>query len=50
MYRYDGSKPHFEICLNLNDISDLPIDYEKVKLLTKEELQNVIDIEEGNEK
>ena len=36
--------------LNLNDISDLPIDYEKVKLLTKEELQNVIDIEEGNEK
>ncbi len=50
LYRYDGSKPHFEICLNLNDISDLPIDYEKVKLLTKEELQNVIDIEEGNEK
>ncbi len=44
------SKPHFEICVNLDDISDLPIDYEKVTLLTKEELQKIIEREEGNER
>lgn len=48
--RYYGSKPHFEICVNLDDISDLPIDYEKVQLLTKEELQEIIEREEGNER
>lgn len=44
------NKPHFEICVNLDDISDLPIDYEKVTLLTKEELQKIIEREEGNER
>ena len=48
--QYFGGKPHFEICVNLDDISDLPIDYEKVKLLTKEELQEIIEKEEGNER
>lgn len=46
--RYYGRKPQFEICVNLDDISDLPIDYEKVKILTKEELQEIIEREEGN--
>ena len=48
--RYYGSSPQFEICINLADISDLPIDYEKVKLLTKEELQEIREREEGNER
>lgn len=48
--RYHGSTPRFEICVNLDDISELPIDYEKVKILTKEELQEIIEREEGNEK
>lgn len=48
--RYYGSKPQFEICVNLDDISDLPIDYEKVKILTKEELQEILEREEGNER
>lgn len=46
--KYSGhyeSEPQFEICVNLADISDLPIDYEKVKLLTKEELQEIIERE-----
>ena len=40
----------FDICINLDDISDLPIDYDKVQLLTKEELQKIIEREEGNER
>lgn len=48
--RYYGSTPRFEICVNLDDISELPIDYEKVKILTKEELQEIIEREEGNER
>lgn len=48
--RYYGSTPQFEICVNLDDISELPIDYEKVKILTKEELQEIIEREEGNER
>ena len=44
------SFPEFEICINLDDISDLPIDYNKVKLLTKDELQEIIEREEGNER
>ncbi len=48
--RYYESTPHFEICVNLDDISDLPIDYEKVKLLTKKELKKIIEREEGNER
>ena len=48
--RYYGSRPQFVICVNLDDISDLPIDYEKVKLLTKEELQEIREREEGNER
>ena len=48
--RYYKSKPHFKICVNLDDISDLPIDYKKVKILTKEELQEIIEREEGNER
>lgn len=44
------SIPHFEICVSLDDISELPIDYEKVKILTKEELQEIIEREEGNER
>lgn len=46
---YEGA-PRFEICVNLDDISDLPIDYEKVILLTKEELTEIREREEGNEK
>lgn len=42
--------PCFKICINLGDISDLPIDYEKVQLLTKEELTKIREREEGNEK
>ena len=42
--------PRFDICINLDDISDLPIDYDKVQLLTKEELQKIIKREEGNER
>lgn len=48
--RFYGSEPKFEICVNLDDISDLPIDYEKVKILTKEELQKIMEREEGNER
>ncbi len=48
--RYHGSTPQFEICVSLDDISELPIDYEKVKILTKEELQEIIEREEGNER
>ncbi len=48
--RYYGSKPQFDICVNLDDISDLPIDYEKVKILTKEEFQEIIEREEGNKR
>ncbi len=48
--RYYESEPHFEICVNLRDISDLPIDYEKITLLPKEELKKIIEREEGNEK
>lgn len=40
----------FDICINLDDISDLPIDYDKVQLLTKEELQEIIDRENENER
>lgn len=47
--RYYESEPLFEICVNLKDISDLPIDYEKITLLSKEELQKIIEREEGNE-
>ena len=42
--------PHFEICVRLKDISDLPIDYEKVTLLTKEEMKKIIGREEGDER
>lgn len=47
---WDSCVPEFEICINLDDISDLPIDYNKVKLLTKDELQEIIEREEGNER
>ena len=43
-------EPRFDICINLDDISDLPIDYDKVQLLTKEELQEIIDRENENER
>lgn len=48
--QHETSKPRFKICVNLADISDLPIDYEKVKVLTKEELQEIREREEGNER
>ena len=57
--KYDGyyggtrshmSFPEFEICINLDDISDLPIDYNKVKLLTKDELEEIVEREEENER
>lgn len=48
--RYYESKPCFDICINLNDISDLPIDYDKVQLLTKEELQEIVNREKENER
>lgn len=44
------ARSRFDICINLDDISDLPIDYDKVQLLTKEELQKIIEREEGNER
>lgn len=47
---YDTDEPDFKICVNLDNISDLPIDYEKVKFLTKEELEEIIEKEERNEK
>lgn len=45
-----GSKLEFEIFVNLDDISDLPIDYKKTKILTKEEIQEIMEREEGNER
>lgn len=42
--------PQFDIYIKLDDISDLPIDYDKVQLLTKEELQKIIEREEGDER
>lgn len=47
---YNESEPKFEICVSLDDISDLPIDYEKVKILTKEELKEIIEREEKESK
>lgn len=44
------SKPCFEICVNLRDIADLPIDYKKVKRLTKAEIEEEIEREEGEER
>ena len=44
------ARPYFDICINLDDISDLPIDYDKVQLLTKEELQEIIEREKENER
>ncbi len=41
----DNSEPHFTICIKIDDISDLPIDYQKIELLTKEELKKVKEIE-----
>lgn len=35
--------PRFEICIKLDDISDLPIDYDKVQLLTKEKMREMIE-------
>ena len=40
----------FAICVSLDDISDLPIDYEKVEILSKEKLQEIIEIEKGDER
>lgn len=48
--RYYSDNPHFAICVNLDDISDLPIDYEKVELVTKDELKVIREREEGNER
>ena len=48
--KYNQRYPVFYICINLDDISDLPIDYNKVQLLTKEELQEIIDREKENER
>ena len=45
--RYEEISPQFEICVNLDDISDLPIDYEKVKILPEEELQKIMEREEN---
>lgn len=45
--KYYESEPCFEICVNLGDISDLPIDYKKVKQVTKEEMEEIIEREEG---
>lgn len=39
------TKPCFQICVSLEDISDLPIDYEKVELLTKEEQDTILERE-----
>lgn len=48
--QYYKDKPIFEIAISLDDIADLPIDYEKVKILTKEELQKILEREEEEEK
>ena len=45
--QYYYSKPKFKICVSLDDISDLPIDYKKVEILSKEELKEIIEKEEG---
>ena len=48
-------KPSFDICINLDNLSDLPIDYEKARLLSQRELDIILEREkkereEGNEK
>lgn len=47
--RSGNTKPIFTICLNMDDIADLPIDYTKVKLIPDEEIEEVKkrEIEEG---
>lgn len=45
--QYYNSRPEFKICVSLDDISDLPIDYKKAEILSKEELNEIIEIEEG---
>lgn len=46
--RYYECEPKFEICVSLDDISELPIDYEKLNILTEEKMQEIIEREERN--
>lgn len=39
----------FSACINLDDIADLPIDFEKIYILTEEDMKNVQKIEEIEE-
>ncbi len=48
-YRY-SSGATFNICINLANISDLPIDYEKVQMMSKQEMDRIIKREEENER
>lgn len=45
--KYRGNEPRFEICINLDDISDLPIDYEKVELIPEEKMKEIMEREKG---
>ena len=40
----------FETCVNLDDISDLPIDYKKIELIPKDKIEEIINRDEGKEK
>ena len=40
------SEPHFEIYINLADISDLPIDYERIQMVSKQKIDEIIKGEE----
>lgn len=40
----------FCACINLDDIADLPIDFEKIYILTEEDMKNVQKIEEREQK
>lgn len=48
-------RPSFDICINLDNLTDLPIDYEKARLLSQRELDIILEREkkereEGNER
>lgn len=45
--KYRGNEPRFGICINLDDISDLPIDYEKVELIPEEKMKEIMEREKG---
>lgn len=46
---YCENRDKFDIYVSLDDISDLPIDYKKVKFLTKKQLKRILEIEERDD-